>query len=261
VGHAPEVKSSMRPDLITDLFEKEGSYWWNVSKRQMVFSMLNANSKQNQAVTRVGIDIGCGAGYTTKVFASEWQMVGADVSRNALQLCKNRGLERLCQVDMTDFSLPFKTGSFDLVLALDVVEHLEDDIRALIECRRILKLGGLLIVTVPAFMALWSPWDESLGHKRRYTLGQLAVALQKAGLSVKKSSYIYFFVFPIAVLIRSVKRLIEKDPRSYSSDFIRIPKILNNLLLQVGRLEQWAIARLNLRFPFGLSVISVAVKE
>jgi len=162
---------------------------------------------------------------------------------------------------VTRFSLPFKTGSFDLVLALDVIEHVEDDVHALTECHRILRTGGFLVVTVPAFMSLWSPWDESLGHKRRYTLTDLVGAFQRAGLSVKESTYIFFFVFPVAILIRSLKRLIQKDAKRYSSDFIPLPRVLNSLLLQIGRLEQWVIAKLNLSFPFGLSVISVAVKE
>ena len=252
----------MRPDLITDLFEKEGSYWWHVSKREMVLALANkTRTQQDRGRMAIGIDIGCGGGYTTNVFESNWCMVGIDVSRNALQLCKSRGVKRLCQVDMADFSLPFKTGSVDLLLALDVVEHVEDDIHALTECHRILKAGGSLIITVPAFMALWSPWDESLGHRRRYTAPELAQALRKAGFSVKTMTYSFFFVFPAAILFRSVKRLIQKDPRSYSSDFIPLPRVLNSILLQVGQLERWVTTKLNLRFPFGLSVVSVAIKE
>jgi SAM-dependent methyltransferase len=250
----------MRPDLIRDLFEKEESYWWNVSKREMVLALLTKTDRR-QGVAGVALDIGCGGGYTARAFESQWTMIAADVSPDALQLCRSRGLRRLCQVDMTNFRLPFKPDSVDLVLALDVIEHVEDDVHALVECYRILKTGGLLVVTVPAFMMLWSPWDESLGHKRRYKLLELAKAIQKAGFSIQKSSYMFCFVFPAAVAIRSLKRLIEKDAASYSSDFIPIPKILNSLLLQMGRLEQWIIAKLNLRFPFGLSVISVAVKE
>src|SRR5438093_4693059 len=252
----------MRPDLIRDLFEKEERYWWHVSKREMVSSLLaDRKAKQNQGSIGLGLDVGCGTGYTATVFESKWRMVGVDVSKDALQFCRRRGLTRLCQVDMAGFSLPFKNESFDLVLALDVIEHVEDDIHALAECRRILKVGGLLIVTVPAFMALWSPWDESLGHKRRYTATELVQASQKSGLVVKKSGYIFFFVFPAAIFIRNMKRLFQKHAMSYSSDFMPLPRPLNSLLVQIGRLEQWAMTRLNLRFPFGLSVISVAVKE
>jgi SAM-dependent methyltransferase len=252
----------MRPDLIADLFEKEGSYWWNVSKREMVLALVNITCIQKDPGRMgIGVDIGCGTGYTTMVFESDWQMVGADVSQNALGLCKRRGLQRLCQLDVTNFSLPFKTGSIDLILALDVVEHVEDDIHALTECYRILKTGGSLVITVPAFMALWSPWDESLGHRRRYTEPQLIQALRTVGFSVKISAYIFFFVFPVAVLIRSVKRLFQKNATSYSSDFIALPHVLNTFLIHVGHLERWVTTKLNFHFPFGLSVISVAKKK
>jgi len=119
----------MRPDLITDLYEKEQNYWWNVSKRDMVLSLVHGMSlKEDQKVIGVGVDIGCGAGYTAKVIESNCRMVGVDVSEAALQFCQGRGLRRLCQVDMTAFSLPFKSDSFDLVLALDVIEHVDNDI-------------------------------------------------------------------------------------------------------------------------------------
>jgi len=252
----------VRPDLIKDLFEKEATYWWNTSKREMVLALLGrARPLKAQGKIGLAVDIGCGGGYTAKVFESHWHTVGIDLSREALQLCQRRGLRRLCQVDMTGFSLPFKTGSLDLVLALDVIEHVEDDVHALKECQRILKGGGLLIVTVPAYMALWSPWDEALGHRRRYNASALAEKIRKLGLSVEKLSYMFFFVFPVAVLIRGMKRLLRRDAMNYSSDFIPIPKVVNDLLILIGRLEQLLIARLGLRLPFGLSVISVITKK
>ncbi len=252
----------MRPDLINDLFEKEGTYWWNVTKREAVLSLLGSPQLGKDPKARsLAVDIGCGTGYTAMVFQSHFRMVGADVSRDALRLSRGRGLIRLCQIDMTEFSLPFKSDSFDLVFALDVIEHIEDDVQALRECGRILKNGGLLVATVPAFMALWSPWDEALGHRRRYNALTLAQTGQKAGLSTKRLSYMFFFVFPIAVLIRVVKRLIQRNAVRYSSDFIPIPGPLNHLLIGIGRLEQWVLTKLNLNFPWGLSVISVMTKK
>ena len=118
-----------------------------------------------------------------------------------------------------------------------------------------------MVVTVPAFMALWSPWDEALGHRKRYTDSNLAEALQQAGLSIKKRTYMFFFVFPIAAVIRYAKRLIQRDAVTYSSDFIPIPTVLNKILIQTGRLEQWLVNKLHFRLPFGLSVIAVVTKE
>lgn len=249
----------MRPDLITDLYEDEATYWWNVSKREMVLSLLRSVGHCKEPGTV--LDIGCGGGYMAWLLESYHKTVGVDVSEEALKLCLRRGLKRLCRVGMADFLLPFKSDSFDLILALDVIEHLEDDLEALMECLRILKPGGILILTVPAFMWLWSPWDEVLGHKRRYTCRSLLKTIQETGLSTKKLTYMFFFVFPMAALIRVAKRLLQRDAQNYSSDFIPIPRVVNGLLVRVGRLEQWLITRLGLTLPFGLSVVSVVIKS
>ncbi len=253
--------AAMRPDLMMDLFKKEKDYWWNRSKREMVLSLVREMATNQQPRMRgLAVDIGCGTGYTAMALESDWRTVGIDISREALHFCQGRGLKRLCQSDCDFLSLPFKTGTFDLILALDVIEHVEDDVGALAECSRILKAGGLLIATVPAFMALWSPWDEALGHQRRYTTSTLSQKIQQAGLSIRKMTYMFFFIFPIVVLIRGVKRLFQRDAASYSSDFIPLPKMLNHLLIQIGRLERWIITKVKLTLPFGVSVVSVATK-
>jgi len=251
----------MRPDLIRELFEKETTYWWNVSKREMVLSLVRDMARNQQPGNRkIAVDIGCGTGFTALTLESHYHTVGVDVSREALQFCKRRGLKSLCQINQDCFPLPFKTGAFDLVLALDVIEHIEDDLRTLTECCRILKGGGSLIVTVPAFMMLWSPWDDALGHRRRYTVSMLAEKVQQADLTTRRITYMFFFIFPLALLIRGTKKLIQRDAASYSSDFIPLPKILNSFLILVGGLERWIITKLKLKLPLGLSVICVTTK-
>ncbi len=251
----------MRPDLIADLYEKEENYWWHVCKRELVLSILeNVGFETSPAGTRVGVDIGCGTGYTAKVLDSHWRTVGVDISADSLRFCQRRGLKRVSLVDMTRLSLPFKADSFDFILALDVIEHLEDDFHALRECQRVLKAGGVLIITVPAFMALWSPWDEALGHKRRYTANSFLAVVEKTGLATRRISYMFLFVFPAAVIIRQLKRWVRSEAASYPTDFIPIPKFLNRALVQIGRLERWLITSLELKLPFGLSVLAVMQK-
>ncbi|HEU4344190.1 MAG TPA: class I SAM-dependent methyltransferase [Candidatus Binatia bacterium] len=250
----------MRADLYRDLYEKETAYWWHVCKRETVLSLLRSTAPTARRLNRRGLDIGCGTGYTASVLDSEWHMTGIDLSPESLDLCHKRGLNRLCRVDLTHFVLPFKTASMDLVLALDVIEHIEDDSRALAECNRILKEGGLLIVTVPAYMALWSPWDEALGHKRRYTTSTLIAAANKSGLCVKRISYFFLCVLPAAIVVRQFKRLLMREAGNYSTDFIPVPRWLNTVLVHIGRLERWFIDRFDSSLPFGLSVISVLEK-
>ena len=252
----------MRPDLSADLFEKEETYWWHVARREMVIALLAGRGLPGVPGGGLALDVGCGGGYTSKVLeSSRWRVVSMDVSDEALSSCRRRGLKRLCRTDLQGFPLPFKTGSFDLVLAMDVIEHVEDDRHALAECRRILKEDGLLVVTVPAYMALWSAWDEALGHRRRYTGRRLSEAAVRAGLAVERMTYFFCVVLPAAVVVRSVKRLVYRKAAQYTTDFVPIPRVVNGLLILVGRLERFFVAKLRVGLPFGLSVIAVLSKR
>jgi SAM-dependent methyltransferase len=116
--------------------------------------------------------------------------------------------------------LPFGAGSFDVVLALDAFEHFEDDVAAMRETLRVLRPGGLLVCTVPAFMALWSPHDEAYHHHRRYRRPLLVERLGAAGYRIERSSYSSMALFlPVLALRRWRRWRGEKPGESPSSDF------------------------------------------
>ena len=100
-------------------------------------------------------------------------------------------------------TLPFADDQFDLIALLDTVEHIADELAVLQECQRVLKPGGRLIVTVPAFMWLWSYNDEINDHERRYTAPELQMKLELTGLRVRRISYNNFFLFPLIAGIRT----------------------------------------------------------
>jgi SAM-dependent methyltransferase len=143
---------------------------------------------------------------------------------------------------------------------LDVIEHIDNDVHALTECKRILRQGGILIITVPAFMVLWSPWDEALCHKRRYTIPGLISAVNKSGLRVVKLSYFFLLILPAVVAVRQLKCFFKRESTNYTTDFITVPRWLNKVLITAGRLERWFIVKLGTALPFGLSIISVLQK-
>src|SRR6185312_15196375 len=102
--------------------------------------------------------------------------------------------------------LPYQSDSFDLVTALDVIEHLDDDIAGLREMRRVLRRDGRILVFVPAFMFLWGVQDDVSNHRRRYTLPRLLKAVEEAGFSVEWSSYANISFFLPVLVVRSVMR-------------------------------------------------------
>jgi SAM-dependent methyltransferase len=151
--------------------------------------------------------------------------------------------------------LPFADGAFDLVTALDVIEHIDDDVAALGELRRVLRPGGRLLVAVPAFTFLWGRQDEVSHHRRRYTRATLARALAQAGFAVVRESYFNTLLFPPIAAVRLGRRLLRRPGRR-QSDFELGPARLNGLLGAVFGAEAALVARTDL--PFGVSLLALA---
>ena len=250
----------MRHDLYEDLYVKEHDYWWHVGKRAIVYSLLNRYLDPGTEGKRVALDLGCGAGLNLDHLAEYAEPVGTDFSEEALRFCLERGHKRLCKADAAE--LPFQDRQFDIITALDVVEHLDDDLAALTELRRALKPGGLLIVSVPAYPALWSYWDDILGHRRRYTLSSMRRVAEAAGLVVRKASYSNALILAPSIAVRILKtlRLRAADGAGEGSDpetdFMPVPAWLNKALISYYNWEADTLARGWL--PFGLSVVCVA---
>lgn len=139
---------------------------------------------------------------------------------------------------------------------LDVLEH-TDDKKTLIEIRRILKKGGIIILTVPAFPWLWSKWDEVLHHKKRYTINSLKETLVANNFNLIKMTYLYSFLILPLLAIRKIKQNISKD--FYESDFRLSNPLFNFLLNNLSRFE-FLLAE-NFYIPFGTSILAVAKKN
>jgi len=245
----------MRNDLYCELYHLERTYWWHVGKRLIVSGLLE-HYWNSQSTDRI-VDIGCGAGLMLECLERYGVAMGIDISSDALGFCRNRGQERLCQADAV--SLPFSSNSVSLVTALDVVEHLEQDGKALAEFHRILKPNGILALTVPAYEWLWSYWDEIHGHKRRYDLTDLSEKVNRAGFGVTKISYTNIFILPAAIAVRWLKRLQNNNANTQKSDFMHVPNLMNKIFVSLYRLEAALLKKTDA--PFGLSIVCLARKE
>jgi SAM-dependent methyltransferase len=151
--------------------------------------------------------------------------------------------------------MPFDDGSFDLAVSLDVVEHLDDDLAALRELRRIVRPGGALLVTVPAYQWLWSGHDVINHHRRRYTRRSLQRAAEGAGWQQVRTTYFNSLLLPVAILLRILDR-INKKPTESSLDLWVPPEPVNWVLERPLALEAALIDR-GSRIPAGLSLLSV----
>jgi SAM-dependent methyltransferase len=249
----------MHPHLYETFFDIEDYYWWSVGTRRIFFDLL-ISVKPGGSLR--ALDIGCGTGVTLKEFPAGWAMVaGCDFSQQALSYCQRRGLGSLVRCDATQ--LPFASGSLDVVLALDVIEHLDDDAACVREMVRSCRPGGHVLVHVPAFPLLWNEKDVLNHHRRRYRRAELLGLLESAGLSVERVLYVNFFVFPIAVVIALYARVFRRrqlrDPDPCTLDQLHdIPRPLNRAMIALLDFERWLGKRI--RLPFGMSLLCLARK-
>ena len=200
------------------------------------------------------VDIGCGTGKNVETFSKFGTSWGLDQSEEAIAFCKKRGLKYIKKGTAERSGFPEAT--FDVITALDVIEH-TDDVKAMREMFRILKPDGVIIATVPAYQWLWSRWDEVLHHKRRYEKYDLEKLFQRGGCTVIKCSFLYsFLLFPVCI-VRIIKSWAVPD--SYGSDFRLTNTFLNTLILFLCRIESWVFRQYTI--AFGTSIVCVGRKK
>jgi SAM-dependent methyltransferase len=250
----------MHPHLYETFFDIEDHYWWSVGTRRIFFDLLAAAVKSGDSA-RV-LDVGCGTGVTLANLPATWRVAaGCDYSEQALSFCRRRGLGSLVRCDAT--RLPFATGSLDLVLALDVVEHLDDDAGCVREMVRACRPGGHVLVHVPVFPLLWNEKDVLNHHRRRYRRAEVLRLLESSGLTVERTLYVNFLLFPLAVLVALYARVFRRrnlenpDPRTLDR-LHNIPKVLNRAMIALLDFERWLGKRV--RLPFGMSLLCLARK-
>jgi SAM-dependent methyltransferase len=169
-------------------------------------------------------------------------------------MCQKKGFRnvKLARAEKTGL----KNGSFEIITMLDILEHTNDQ-KALQEASRILKEDGLVIATVPALKFLWSGWDKTLGHQRRYTKSSLTSVFRAHNFKILFMSYMYSFLLIPLILIRSIKEIFPR--RQYGSDFNINNPLLNLIGLWLARIERQLLLRGLV--PFGTSLAVVAKKR
>ena len=237
------------------MYEVEGSHWWFVGRRLILESFLkqiihNPKSKiQNPKI----LDVGCGTGANLEMLSKFGEASGVDVAEDALEFCRKRGLERV-KHGLAE-NLPYEDESFDLVTALDVVEHLDDDVAGLKEMRRVLKKDGRALIFVPAFMFLWGVQDDVSNHRIRYTKKQIIERLEKAGFEIERATYANITFFAPILAGRTLMKLTGIKPKSENNVNI---SALNGILGKFFGAERFWLKNFN--FPFGVSIVVVARK-
>jgi SAM-dependent methyltransferase len=238
----------MRHDELNTMLSSDEDHWWYRGRRSILRAMLDRLPLAPGARL---LDAGCGSGRTLDELARYGRPTGVDLSPEAVATARRRGHDdvRVARVE----ELPFADATFDVVTCLDVVEHTPDDRATLAELRRVTRPGGLLLVTVPAYQALWSWHDEVNRHFRRYDSSSLRSAARDAGWDLVGDTHFNSVLLGPAAVVRLAQR--HRGGHAHS-DLDLTPAALNRLLELPMRLESRLIAK-GMRLPAGLSLLAV----
>lgn len=237
----------MNPETYAVAAQSEDRHWWFSARRQILGAVLDRFLTPSAA--RLILEVGCGNGGNLPLLARYGELFAVEMAADARARASARGLARVEAGALPDM-LPFDDVTFDVVAALDVVEHVADDRAAVVALRAKLKPGGLLLLTVPAYMWLWSRHDEMSHHRRRYVLAELADLVRRGGFEVAHASYFNTVLFPLGVAHIKLSNRLSSDTHFG----VRIPpRPLNTLLHTLFAAERHLVRRVSL--PFGISIL------
>ncbi len=242
----------MSPEEYANLERVEREHWYYVGKRRIVRHWLRESATIGPQSKL--LDCGAGTGAFVAEMQRELQCTAMDDHKESLDILRQR-LRQGAVIEGTCTEVPLASDVFDAVTALDVLEHVVDDDKAAAELVRVLAPGGTLVVTVPAMMSLWSDWDVSLHHQRRYHKKSLLDLFTTLPVKIEHCSYINVVAMPLVWLARKARAL-GFGTSSRAED--RIPSRPINLALLSSFV---ALGCSRISFPFGVGLLLVARKN
>ncbi len=253
----------MLPETYKMLAEREDGYWWHVGRRAMSIRLLS-----HCGIPRGGrwLDLGCGPGGNLALadsFAASLT-VGVDVSPIALSIARQKKPRaRLVRADLNN-SLPFGDAVFDVVTVFNVLYHdwVISEAAVIDEISRVLRRGGSLLITEPAFAVLAREMDvAAMGH-RRYRRADIVGLCESTGLHAVQASYFTSFGFPLLLAMKFLRQLKAAGRGTQSdadADMKPLNPIANEILLRLSMLKSHAISA-KLPIPFGTTLFCLARK-
>jgi SAM-dependent methyltransferase len=245
----------MRGGAYRQFLELERDHFWFRGRRR-IFADVLADALRGSRAERL-LDLGCGVGGMLALLGAHGRVFGVEPWHEGAVHCRQRGFPAVAVADAT--ALPFADASFDVITMFDVLQHVEEDREALREARRLLREGGVLIVTGPAYQWLWSNNDVVVRHRRRYTRPRLRRVLDAAGFAGARISYFNTLLFPaiaLSVLALKLKRRIAGGAPDETNLSVPMPRAVHAGLAAIMASERHLLRWMNL--PFGHSLLAVA---
>ena len=212
----------MEHQHLNELIALEDAYWWHVAKRELVTHILQSEFPPPGRL----IEGGTGSARNLLEFQRlGYRVGGMDSLAAAVEHARSRGLEDVHQHDLSE-PWPWPDHSSQVVVLLDVLEHMADPVGVLQHAKQSLEPGGGVVFTVPAYPWLFSDWDRALGHYRRYTPELLRRQAGQAGLQTTWLTHWNAFSLPAAVAVRSYERCVG---RRQGANFPRVAPAVNRI--------------------------------
>jgi SAM-dependent methyltransferase len=239
-------------ELYPLMAQVEDSHWWFCSRRAIVASVISRLGLSPGAMI---LEPGCGTGGNFAMLGRFGEVYAMDSDLEACNFSSARKTAIVRQGQLPE-RVPFENVSFELVVLIDVLEHLDRDQETLTVLSQRLKPGGWLLATVPAFPFLWSRHDATHHHQRRYVAGELRGLFERAGFAVDYLSYYNFLLFPAIAAARLLGRLRKSIPQ-HEHDLRNHSGVVNSFLRTVFSSERYALGR-HISVPFGVSLLLIA---
>lgn len=234
-----------------DYYTLERNHWWFLARSSILKRYINRNISGTRQKIRI-LNVGVATGATSEMLSIFGDVTSVEYEKECIDFIRDKVAINVIQGSILD--LPFEDDSFDLVCAFDVVEHVQDDASAIKELGRVCVPNGSVLITVPAFMSLWSEHDLINHHFRRYKKPDVEKLFNTKDGSLIFSSYFNtVFFFPI-YLLRKITGVIRNKKKKPQSDFSKYnPGILNRILFHIMNSETIAITRQK-PLPIGVSI-------
>ena len=240
----------MQEQLYDYLHAIEEKHWWFLARKKIILKLIDIYSTRNE--NEQILDVGCGAGMMLKALEEYGNVWGLDKSEKALGYSREKVPE--AQMLLGSFPRDLPRNSFDIITVLDVLEHIDEDAKALAALKGALAPDGIAIITVPAYQFLWTNHDLANEHKRRYTVPELKQKILDAGLTIEKISYYNTFLFLPVALSKLANRFFFPHTQAHFGA-TPPPTWINRTLETIFSFEKRLLPFVN--FPFGVSVIAV----
>lgn len=238
----------MNPEIYREMAALQEQHWWFAARRLILAAVIRRLPLPEQAEI---LEIGCGTGGNLGMLSAFGRVSAMEYDDYARAVATDVSGVAVAAGALPE-SVPFADGQFDLICLLDVLEHIEDDGAALARVKRLLKPGGYLLVTVPAYSWLWSSHDAAHHHRRRYSAGLLRRKADEAGLTVRRLGYCNTLLFPLIAGVRLLRKLTGGGD---DSDAAMPSPWLNRLLTQIFAAERHLLPHGFL--PFGTSALAL----